>query len=876
MSERESPALSTASPRGEIAERAPAAQTQCYHCGLPIASAVQFTVAINAVAEPVCCPGCKAVVETIYASGLQNYYRFRNSDEHFRDGGKKFRDEIGAPVTPVEFLYLDQPEFLERWTHVASDNHRLCELLIDGMHCAACVWLLEQRLKNLAGIRRVHIDFDGGRGSIEWNPAQVQLSEICGAIASLGYKPEPYRVDRDEQLRQHEQRTMLRRLGVAGIGMMQVSMLALGLYAGAIDGIEPVYRNFLRWVSLLVSIPVLFYSGAPFLTGAWRSVRARRPGMDMPIALALILAFGASVVATAQQNGEVYFDSITMFVFLLLGARYLEMRARHFRHQVGADLLRLLPNAAIRLDASDRQSIVPIDQLQVGDRVLVRSGETIPADGYLLDTHAQVNESAVSGEYLPVSKRCGDALIAGTLNGATALTLEISGTGAQLRIAAIERLTRQAQQWKPRLAQIADRIASAFTLGVIVLSALTYFVWSWAPWSWLDSSQALWVTLSVLVVSCPCALGLATPMAITTATNALRRAGILVTRAQVWEQLDRITDVVFDKTGTLSEGRVSVSDVIACGSRSADICRDIAEALEAGSSHPIAQAFMTGAITPALERNEKVGEGIEGVIAGRRYRLGKPCYAAQLFAGDNEEESVEALRTGKQYGHWILLADSEGPLCWFRLQDRLRDDAPATVDALQQRGLRIHLLSGDSSDSAAELGMQLQIDRVESGASPERKLQYLAALQRSGRHVLMVGDGINDIPVLAAADISVAMSGASQLAKTTADCILLAPQLQRLTTLFDGARKTRVIVRQNLLWALLYNVVAMPLAAAGLIAPWLAAVGMSGSSLLVTANALRLKNCAAQIAPRLPLAKGGNDSAGKNSDDSDSKRAREV
>ncbi|HET8709820.1 MAG TPA: heavy metal translocating P-type ATPase, partial [Spongiibacteraceae bacterium] len=624
--------------------------THCYHCGLPIAPPVQFTVATRAGVEPVCCPGCKAVVETINASGLQNYYRYRNST-------------APEPAQAAEFSYLDQPEFATRWSTPTDDGGRRCELLIGGMHCAACVWLLEQRLQHLPGVKQAYIDFDGGRGSVEWNPEQLQLGEICTAIASIGYKPEPYRRDRDEQLRQHEQRTMLRRLGVAGIGMMQVGMLALGLHAGSIEGIEPLYRNFLRWVSLLVTTPVLIYAGAPFFIGAWRSLRARRPGMDVPIALALIIAFATSVVATVQRNGDVYFDSMTMFVFLLLGSRYLEMRARHYRHSFGSDLFNLLPSAAILLNSAGRQQTAPIEQLQLGDTVLVPSGETIPADGHLLDTHAQVNESAVSGEYLPVTKRRGDALIAGTINGATPLTLEVSGVGEQLRIAAIQRLTQQAQQWKPRLAQVVDRIASVFTVGILALAAITY-----ATWHWLDPQRALWVTISVLVVSCPCALSLATPMAITTATNALRRAGVLVTRAEVWEQLDRITDVVFDKTGTLSEGRVSVADTLVCGTRNADVCREIAEALESGSTHPIAQAFATRAVIPAQERTQVVGAGIEGSIAGRRYRLGKANFAAQLFAPENPD-NIGAPGNG----HWILLADRDGPLCWFRLQDHLRD-----------------------------------------------------------------------------------------------------------------------------------------------------------------------------------------------------------
>lgn len=806
------------------ASTATADDVQCYHCGLPILLPVQFSVTTHDGTEPVCCPGCKAVVETINASGLENYYRYRENVNSDRS------NNAAKPPQAAEFNYLDQPEFAERYSAPTADGNRRCELLIAGMHCAACVWLLEQRLQHLPGAKRIYIDFDGGRGSIEWNTTQLKLSEICAAIAAIGYRPEPYRRDRDEQLRQQEQNTMLRQLGVAGIGMMQISMLALGLYAGAIDGIEPLYRNFLRWVSLLVAVPVMIYSGAPFFIGAWRSVRARKPGMDVPIALALLLAFIASTAATLQRNGDVYFDSISMFIFLLLGARYLEMRARHYRYRVGSDLFSLLPNAAIQLDSDGSQHQIPIEQLKIGTTVLVRSGETIPADGHLLDANAQINESAVSGEYLPVTKQRGDPLIAGTLNGATAITLTVSGVGAQLRIAAIQNLTHQAQQWKPRLAQIIDRIANLFTIGVILLAALTYLTWYW-----LDSQIAVWVTLSVLVVSCPCALSLATPMAITTATNALRRSGVLVTRAEVWEQIDRITDIVFDKTGTLSEGRVSIAETRVCGTRNAEICRDIAAALEAGSNHPIAKAFETHAVFPALERTEITGSGVEGTIAGRRYRLGKASFVAQLFASGKLFKPA--------HGHWILLADNCGPLCWFRLQDRLRDDAALTVTALQQRGLRVHLLSGDSSDSAAELGALLRIDNIESGASPERKLDYIAALQNNNCRVMMIGDGINDIPVLAAADISIAMSGASQLAKTNADCILLTPQLNRVIALFESAKKTRAIVRENLWWALLYNAIALPLAAAGLIAPWVAAIGMSLSSLLVTANALRLNNC---------------------------------
>ncbi|HSB95340.1 MAG TPA: heavy metal translocating P-type ATPase [Spongiibacteraceae bacterium] len=536
-----------------------------------------------------------------------------------------------------------------------------------------------------------------------------------------------------------------------------------------------------------------------------------------------------------------YFDSVTMFIFLLSGSRYLEMRARHYRNSFSSDFFSLLPSVAIKVAADGTQQLIPLEQLQCGDIAWVRSGEVLPADGYLLDDHCRINEAALTGEYVPVLKRSGDSLLAGSINSEQALTMRVSAVGAQLRIAAIDAVTRQAQNWKPRLAQLADRLASGFVVAILLLAALTY-----AGWHWLDPQRAFWIALSVLVVSCPCALSLATPLALTNATNTLRRRGLLVTRADAWEQLPTITDVVFDKTGTLSEGCISIAAIEPCGARSAAICRDLAAALEIGSNHPIAAAFAAEYVLAAGERRQyatgKTGGGVEGIVGGRRYRLGDAAFALQL-SGLNESQlsDTQLMNPEQRAGHWILLADHRGPVCWFRLQDRLRSDAASTLAALRERGLQLHLLSGDSSGSAAELAAQLGIEHALSGATPEQKLLYVQQLQRAGKRVLMVGDGINDIPVLAAADVSMAMHAASQLAKSNADCLLLSARLDRILLLLDVGTQTRRIVRENLAWALLYNAVAIPLAALGWVAPWLAAAGMSLSSLLVTVNALRLQ-----------------------------------
>ncbi len=803
----------------------------CFHCGLPVTDGGRHALDIDGERRSFCCPSCLAVAQTIVGSGLGNYYRYRDSAAP--------GDTTTGPGQQTDFGHWDRPELQRRWLRACGNGEVEIELLIGGLHCAACVWLLEHRLQRLDGVSAVRINLAEQRASVRWRLDAQPLSAIGRAIAAVGYQVQPYNPDLAERLREREEQTLLRRLGVALIGSMQVGMLAVALYSG--DLAAP-YRDLMRVASLILTLPVVLYSGQPFFVGAWRALKLRRAGMDLPVAVAVALATAASIWATWRGTGEVYYESVTMFVFLLLGGRYLEMRARHYGGRRSGDLRALLPLTATRLNGDVCESVA-LDDLAVGDRLLIAAGATLPADGELLDPStssekpsvngdepaAAVSEAALTGEFLPVPKRPGDALLAGSVNGDQPLLLRVTATGADLYLATVQNLGLQAH--KPRLAQLADRIASHFTALILLLAAAT-----WLGWHFAAPERAFWIALSVLVVSCPCALGLATPAAITAATNRLRQLGLLVTRGDAWEQLPRITDVVFDKTGTLTEGVIRIADQQAAGSRSPEVCRAIAAALEVGSSHPIAKAFLTTAtaIEPAQQRRHVAGCGVEGAIAGRRYRLGTPAFA------------LDAPLPPPGDGHWVVLGEEGRALCWFRLDDTLRADAAATVLALQQRGLHLHLLSGDPSDAAPLLAQRLGIEQVEAGATPQRKLDYLRALQAQGRRVLMVGDGINDIPVLAAADVSVAMSDASQLAKTSADCIFLSPRLTRLPALLALAQRTRAIVRENLGWALLYNAVALPAAAAGLVAPWLAALGMSASSLLVVCNALRLQRVRVQ------------------------------
>lgn len=788
--------------------------TLCYHCSEPVLTGSRYRLHIEGVEQLLCCPACRMVAETIIGGGLGDYYRFRDTSSPRPDGSD-------------DFSVFDDPAIQQQCLRPTRNGGTEATLLISGMHCAACVWLLEQQLQSLDGVGNAQVSLDRHRALIRFDAERISLSDLCRAIAAVGYQPQPDTPDQAEALYQREQRKALRRLGVAGIGMMQTGMYAVALYFGVVQDLSEPLRDLLRIVSALVATPVILYSAQPFFIGAWRGLRMRQPGMDLPVALAIGLAYSASLWATWSGQGEVYFEAVTMFTFLLLGGRYLEMRARHYGGRRVSDLNSLLPTSVLRLspDSNGAPATIPLSSLAVGDRVLVQPGQTLPADGTIADGNPEISSAVLTGEFELQHFQCGDAVSAGAVNGERPFQLEVTATGADLRLHAVQRLMLQAAASRAPLTLMADRLARFFVLRILVIAVAVF-----AVWLYLDPSRALWVTLSVLVVTCPCALSLATPAALTAATNALRRCGSLVTNSRVWEQAPRITDVVFDKTGTLTHGALTLRECRILGSLDEARCRRLAAALEAGSNHPIARAFDSADFLPDSV-DYPVGYGASGTVGERQYRLGRPGWAwpHRLLSPPGEQ------------GLWLLLADDREPLAWFGLDDSLRPEAPAVIAGLQRRGLCLHLLSGDPSPAAAALGQRLEMDRIRTGASPTEKLDYVRALQQEGRQVMMVGDGVNDLPVLAQAEIGVAMHSAPDLAKSSADCILFNADLAALPELFTKAQATRRTIIQNLTWALAYNTTALPLAAAGLVPPWAAALGMSASSLLVVCNALRLQ-----------------------------------
>jgi Cu2+-exporting ATPase len=516
-----------------------------------------------------------------------------------------------------------------------------------------------------------------------------------------------------------------------------------------------------------------------------------------------------------------------MFALFLLGGRYLERRARERTAAATARLATLLPASCLRLSNDGAQERVLLSDLRLGDRLTVAPGAVVPADGQVLEGRSSIDESLLTGEYLPQPRQPGDAVTAGTLNVDGPLLISVQALGASTRLSAIVRLMQRAQTQKPRLAEIADRAAHWFLL-LSLLAAAAIGLWWWQH----EPARAFWVVLAMLVATCPCALSLAAPTALTAATGSLHRLGLLLTRGHVLEGLNHIDTVIFDKTGTLTEGRLSLSSVQPLADLPAEQCLALASALETRSEHPIAQAFGT-CTQPARDVSTHPGAGLEGWVGEKRLRIGEATFVAALCG----QSPPRPPSTDCQ---WLLLGDQQRPLAWFGLNDRLRSDAPALHAMCKARGLRTVLLSGDHSPMVQQVAAELGLDEAHGGLLPEHKLAHLQALQAQGRRVLVVGDGVNDVPLLAAADISVAMASATDLAKTSADAVLLSNRLGSLAQAFALARRTRRVIVQNLAWAGLYNGLMLPFAALGWITPLWAALGMSLSSLAVVGNALRL------------------------------------
>lgn len=801
--------------------------TRCFHCGLPNPPGSEYGVQIEGRPRRMCCPGCKAVAEGIVAAGLEDFYRYRT------EKSRTAQDLVPEALKDIE-LY-DRPELQQSFVSVDADNLREASLILEGITCAACVWLNERHVGRLPGVVEFQVNYSTHRARVKWDDSRIHLSDILRAISDIGYLAHPFDPGRQEAVHKRERSRALRRIAVAGLGMMQVMMIAVALYAGEADGsMDAALRDFLRWVSLLIALPVVAYSARPFFVSAWRDLRRRQLGMDVPVSLAIGGAFIASGWSTAVGGEDVYFDSVAMFTFFLLTGRYLEMLARHKAGQAAEELVRLLPATASRLDAGGEETRVAVAELRPGDRVRIKPGETVPADGRVREGRSSVDESLLTGESLPQAKRPGQELVGGTVNIESPLIMEVVKVGQDTVLSAISRLLDRAQTEKPSVARLADRVAGWFVAAILLLA-----IGVAAYWWQVEPARAFAITLSVLVVTCPCALSLATPVALTAATGALTRMGVLTTRSHALETLARITHIVLDKTGTLTQGRLQLTRVVRLGRETRDRALAIAAALEQASEHPLARAILQAADrTPAAENlTATPGEGVEGEVQGRAYRLGTREFVLGLGGADKALPAEFADLSGT----FVYLADARELLAVLVFEDSLRDGAREAVQGLRELGIEVRLLSGDEDRAVRQVAGELDIEAALGQQKPQQKLAQLKAIQAQGGVVAMVGDGVNDAPTLAGAQVSIAMGSGTQLAHAAADMVLLSEQLPHLPEAVRAARKTLRLIRQNLGWAIAYNLCALPLAVMGFIAPWMAAIGMSASSLIVVLNSLRLR-----------------------------------
>ena len=817
----------------------------CFHCNEVIPADIHLSVEINRIHQPMCCIGCQAVAQTIVDNDLTQYYKVRTEPAQKGQSlipealqKNKLLDEA---VLQSEFVFHSQE---------GNDNVSEAILTVDGISCAACAWLIEMQLTKLKGLVTINVNATTQRATVSWIDEILKLSDILLAIEKVGYHALPFKASETEVNNKKQSKAFIKRLGISGILMMQVMMIAVGLYFGAFADMETHNKIYLRWASFILAVPIITYGAFPFYVGAINALRAKRLSMDVPVSIAIILAFSASAWATVTEQGEVYFESVSMFTFLLLIGKFLEFRARARAAQVSANLLKLMPMTANKIltvceqnnqkkqtnTSISTEQIIAAKQLLKNDLVLIKPGEIVPADGVIMTGNSQLNEAMLSGEQRPVSKSVNDTVFAGTINGDGNITVQVKQITNQSFLSQLIRLSEQSQAHKPKIAMLSDKIAQYFVAIILVTSLATAIYWQQHM-----PEEAFWITLSVLVATCPCALSLATPTGLTCATTRLNKSGIMIKGGHVMETLPQINCFAFDKTGTLTTGEFSIVDVELFSEvepySTADILT-IAAALESHSEHPIAKPFAKYRDPQLIASNVIVhsGRGVTGTIYDKKFAIGKNSW----LTTHSDYLTVTSNEVSQASNASCLLMVNGIIIAAFYLVDKVRDEALVTLSALTNSAHKIVLLSGDSQRTCDTISKTLPINECMGGLSAQAKMQKIKQVQQQGYKVAMTGDGVNDSPVLGSAHVSIAMGCGADITKSGADVILLNNKLTSINTLLNIAHRTRRIIFQNYLWAFSYNAIVLPLAVAGFITPYMAVIGMSASSILVISNSLRL------------------------------------
>ncbi len=803
----------------------------CYHCGLPVPVPTNINIDIKGSARPMCCLGCLAVCQAIQAAGLDDYYQDRQTPANSRLNT--------VPASLRELQAFDNPQVQQSFVYSTQNQLKEASLILEGITCAACVWLNETYLKKLGGIHSVIINYATHRAQIVWDDSQIKLSAILEGINNIGYRAYPYDPQSQEAVFDTEKKSLLKRLGLAAILGMQVMILAVAMYSDAALDMENGIRTFFRWLSLGLTIPIIIYAADPFTKNAVRNIKNMKIGMDVSVSLGLGIAFIASAYATVTGYGHVYFDAIVMFVFFLLSARYFELNARkHTANRIEAVTQRN-PLMATRVNEKNIEETLPASDITMGDVLLVRPGEIVPVDGVIIAGQSSLDESLMTGESYPVLRKSGDQIIGGSVNRDHPVKLRVTHVAQDTVLATLARLVARAQSEKPAIALLADRIASYFVTIVLLIALVAGAYW----WQAMPE-LAIPVVIAILIVACPCALSLATPTAFSTAMGFLTSRGILLTKGNKFQVLARASHFIFDKTGTLTTGNFKIKKVTTYGKLTEAEVLKISSALETGSAHPLANALKNHSDFIAESATDIVnhpGLGLSGQVKDTKWFIGSANFINSVCAQSaNGQDDIDTDDGATK----VYLANKKNLVAGFHFTDEVRDDAAGLIKKLITAGKTVSLLTGDHTAPAKYVARQVGIDNIISSKTPREKLDYVKALQDKGHVVVMVGDGINDAPVLACADISIAIGEGAALAAASSDIVLITDKISRIYTAVKLAEKTMLVLKQNLSWALLYNTIAITLAISAVVTPWMAAIGMSVSSLIVVLNSIRLRHTA--------------------------------
>jgi P-type Cu2+ transporter len=814
----------------------------CFHCSLPIPPHEVVVGEIQGESQQFCCNGCKAVCQAIYDAGLEGFYQ---------------RTPEGTclappPEIPQQLALYDLDEVQEEFVGNLGEERDI-HLLIEGIHCAACVWLIEHSLNAMPGITLAQVNLSGKRLHVKWHNGQIALSQIIQRLGKIGYAAVPYDPEMAEGALKKQNRHLLYRMAFAAFGMMNLLWISIALYAGADQG---EFRSMFHWVGFALATPVLVYSGYPFYRGAWSGLKNFHLGMDLPIAIGASITYLYSVYITFTGSlvGEVYYDTVVNFLFVILVGRYLEAMSKRQAVAATQRLLDLQPRVANRLEEG-REKVVPIRSITPGDLVLVRPGERIPVDGRIQDGQSSIDESMLTGESQPVRKAQGDGVSAGTMNGHGVLHIEVMGSLKNTALGRIISLVEEAQGSKAPIQCLADQIVPWFVAATLGLAILTFLYWVGSSFE-----VALLAATSVLIITCPCAFGLATPMSIAVASGLGAKYGILVKNGEVLETLSSINHVIFDKTGTLTEGGMSVVGIYtdeldwdeSQAEGPADELRNLMlklGALERYAEHPTAKAIIAWLESQALDHHHlkaqdfsyNPGQGVGALVAGERLLAGnQSLMTSHGVIGTEKLDRQALLLDQKGIGSFRVAIDGQ-QVALIAVEDRIRSDAKGLISALKSAGLNLTLLSGDRRQAAEAIAARLGGMEVIADVLPEEKDQVVKRLQASGQRVAMVGDGINDAPALVRADVGIAMGSGTDVSIASADIVLMSSELEKVRLAIGLSRRTLLTIRQNIGISVVYNLIMVPLAMAAIVTPLVAAISMPISSLAVIGNSARIR-----------------------------------